>query len=233
MRVFIIDDEPLFRRGVKTVLAEVGMTVIGEAGTAREAFELLDRCRPEVVVMDIVLPGMDGIAATREVRRRAPDAKILVMSGRRSGREVVESFKAGATGYAVKTDSPEALIEAIRCVAQGEQYVASSLGAEVRDSLLRKESLTDVLGVLSSREREVFMLLVTGLPNQRIARELCVSMKTLGTHRHHIYEKLGCHSMADLMRFAALNGLLRGAPGDVGSPGHSEIAPDEQSSSSN
>jgi DNA-binding NarL/FixJ family response regulator len=215
MDILVVDDEPIFRAGLRGVLEDAGFRVVGEAGTARAALALLDK-EPDLVIMDLVLPGMDGIAATREVRRRLKRGKVVVLTSRRDVRDALEAMAAGASGYLVKSESPATLAEAVRRVAAGETYVSDELAQTVGQAAKEpSEAPTDVLALLSKREREIFHLLVSGLGNQQIARELCISMKTLGTHRHRIYDKLGCHSIAALIRFAVLNHLLRDAPKSV------------------
>ncbi len=210
MDILLVEDEPIFRAGLRSVLGRAGFRVVGEADTARAAFELADRHAPDVVIMDLMLPGMDGVTATREMRRRLERGKVLVLSGLRSPRDVQEAFEAGASGYLVKSEAAEVVTEAVRCVAGGDRYVSDEVAAALtgwQDAPVTGP--IDALSPLSTREREVFHLLVSGLPNERVARELCISQKTLGTHRYRIYSKLGCHSMAELIRFAALNDLMR------------------------
>ena len=216
MDILIIDDEPLFREGVKTVLARTpDLKVVAEAGTARAGFSAIDQGNPDVVLLDLLLPGMDGISAAREVKRRSPKTKILMLSGHHSTRDVREALAAGAMGYGMKTDPVETLIEGIRKVGRGERYISPSVHHPAVEGVSTHGATRepgDVLAALSIREREVFDLVVRGFSNQQIARELCVSYKTVDTHRQRIYEKLGCHSSADVVRFAAHNGLLRETP---------------------
>ena len=206
MDILVVDDEPLFRAGVNCLLSQVpGLRIVGEAADGRSAFALLDNLQPDIVLLDIALPGMDGFAAVREVRRRAPRTKIVVLSGRKNERDVLEALTAGASGYVTKTNSVEDLLDTLWAVARGETHVSQRL----RSTLLAHGALpADVLGPLSTREREVFALLVKGLAVEEIGRELCISPKTVGTHRHRIYEKTGCHTLAALVRFASRNGLL-------------------------
>jgi DNA-binding NarL/FixJ family response regulator len=203
-RVLVIDDHELFRMGVCHLIdATPGLTVSGQAGDARSAFVLLDTTLADVVLMDLSLPGMDGVAATREVHRRRPEARVVLLSGFTHAQAILDGFAAGARGYVAKREPPAILIEAVRAVLRGHRYVSPSLAPMVEGAVG-----TDPLSPLSAREREVFDLAVRGLRNREIARELCISIKTVGSHRMRINEKLGCSSPGDLVRFAASNGIL-------------------------
>lgn len=207
MRVLIIEDEPVYREGLKMVLSRMGdVQIVGEASTARAAFALLQE-NPDVVLLDLLLPGLDGLSAAREIRSRAERARVLVLTGSRNARDIEEAMAAGAAGYVVKTDPVERLIEAIRSVGRGEQAIS----ADLRRPAVRARGAADgndLLAALSKREREIFRLIVRGYSTARMGRELCISPKTVDTHRQRIYEKLGFHSGIDVIRFAALNGLL-------------------------
>jgi DNA-binding NarL/FixJ family response regulator len=214
MRVFVVDDEPLIREGLRhTLNAEPGMQVVGEAATARDAFIGIQRTQPDVVVMDLALPGLDGAAAARDLRVRVPATKILVLTIHDRLQDALEVLAAGAHGFALKTEALPALLAAIRAVVSGHGYVTPSLAALVdrRQSDL-SGAASDVLGPLSTREREVFHLIASGNASSDIARELCVSRKTVETHVARIHRKLGCRRVADIVRFAAIHGLLREQP---------------------
>jgi DNA-binding NarL/FixJ family response regulator len=212
MHILIIDGEPVFREGLKAVLARApDLRVVGEASSARVGLELLDRA-PDVVLIGLSLPGMDGISAARAIKSRLAGVRVLVVSGSPNARDARDAFGAGADGYLSKTDEIERLFEALRMVARGERFLSPALNAsghrivEAEGTGVERE---DLLGVLSPRERDVFALIARGFSNLRIARELTLSPKTVDTHRQRIYAKLGCHSAADVVRFAAMNGLLR------------------------
>jgi DNA-binding NarL/FixJ family response regulator len=227
--VLVVEDEPVFREGIKAILEKTDdLRLVGEADSARAAFAQLGK-RPDVVVLDLLLPGIDGISATREIKQRAEGTRVLILSGSRSARDVREAFAAGATGYVVKTDPLEILLEGIRRVGLGQRYVSPGLDGGVDRLARAKEGAPsdDVLVSLSKREREVFELIARGMTNAQIARELCVSPKTVDTHRQRIYEKLGCHSTAEVVRFAALNGLLRDDRRFGGHHGHGPVTPAE------
>ena len=201
-RVALVDDHPLFRQGLRALLErEPDLEVVGEAEDARHGYEMAEATRPELLIVDVSLPGVDGIAATRELCRRVPESRVLVLSMHDEPLLASRALEAGALGYAIKSESAESVLAAVHAVARGERYVPPSLdvGPTGADGPLVQ---------LSQREREVFHLLVRGFSNQRAAKELCISIKTVETHRTHIHHKLGVHSVAELIRFAARHGLL-------------------------
>jgi DNA-binding NarL/FixJ family response regulator len=214
MKVFVVDDEPLIREGLRhTLNADPEFQVVGESANARDAFLGIERTLPDVVLMDLALPGMDGAAAARDLRLRVPGVKVLVLTIHDRLRDALEVLAAGARGFALKTEPLPALLAAIRTVAAGRRYVTPSLASMVH---LRQADLEgaagDVLGTLSIREREVFHQVASGATSVDIARELCISRKTVETHVARIHRKLGCRRVADIVRFAAVHGLLRTPP---------------------
>lgn len=216
MRIVVIAGEPAFRLGVGMAVERTDdLEVVADAADARSGFAAVDANQPDVVLVDVSLRGMDGIDATREVRRRAPRARVLLLASWPRERDVLDGFAAGASGYALKTDPIESLYEAIRMVGAGQRYLAPGLRGWSQDAAPEGQAAQggrDVLRALSLREREVLSLVVKGRRSRDIAAELCISIKTVETHRNHINRKLGCTSAADLTRFAADNGLLRSVP---------------------
>jgi len=216
MRIVVIAGEPAFRLGIGMAVERTDdLQLVADAADARSGFAAVDSTAPDVVLIDVSLRGMDGIDATREVRRRAPRARVLLLASWPRERDVLDGFAAGASGYALKTDPIELLYEAIRAVGGGQRYLAPGLRGWSQDAAPEGQSrdgVRDVLRALSLREREVLSLVVKGRRSRDIAAELCISIKTVETHRNHINRKLGCTSAADLTRFAADNGLLRSVP---------------------
>jgi DNA-binding NarL/FixJ family response regulator len=209
MRIVLVDDHTLFRMGVRHVLTNTpGYEVVGEASTARSAFKIVDSLTPDVVLMDIAMPGMDGVLATREIGRRAPKARVLIVSAHDQVNDVLDALEAGAAGYALKSDGPETLIEAIRVVSRGQRYVAAALAPRLAAFEGRRRRASDVLGILSAREREVFRLASECVIARDMARELCIARKTVDTHLNRINRKLGLRNMAELVRLAASLGML-------------------------
>lgn len=217
MRVYILDDEPVVRAGLRQALAtDPELQVVGEASSARDAFRDIEALRVDVVIMDLVLPGMDGVAATREVKRRVPQAGVVVFTIHDRLRDLLDVLAAGASAYVIKTEPLEALRAALKAAVSGERYVSPTLA-----SLLERKGVdgpVDVLSRLSVREREIFQLIAAGRSIVETAREYCISRKTVETHVYRVYRKLGCHNVGDLVRFAAEHGLLRMAPLELRRP---------------
>ncbi|HEY2510382.1 MAG TPA: response regulator transcription factor [Polyangiaceae bacterium] len=206
IRIILLDDHPLFRGGLRAVLeAHPDVLVLGEAADARAALALLDEKRPDVAVADVSLPSTSGIDFTREVHRRSPETRVLVLTMHAKPELASEAFEAGAKGYALKSEDPATIVDAVRTVARGELYLSPSIPRSAIDGRRSSES---PLADLSPREREIFALVVRGLSNENIARELDISVKTVQTHRAKINQKLRLHSTGDLVRFAALRGLI-------------------------
>jgi DNA-binding NarL/FixJ family response regulator len=189
--------------------------IVGEASTAREAVSLVESLRPDIVLMDVLLPGLSGLAATRDIRRARLTCRILIYTAVAEPAFALEALAAGADGYAVKTDGADELLLAINDVARGQRYVAASIkkaldgpaGEQSLDGGSRI-NLRSGLSNLSLREREIFDLVVRGYTNHRLATELFISVKTVETHRSRINRKLGVHSTGQLIRLAALTGLV-------------------------
>jgi DNA-binding NarL/FixJ family response regulator len=217
VRLVLVDDHPVLRDAIRGVLAsrDPPMEVVGEASTARQAVTMVESLRPDIVIMDVLLPGQSGLAATRDVRRATPTCRILVYTALVVPGFALEALAAGADGYAVKTDGADELLLAINQVARGKPYVAPSI-KQALDGAAGKQSLDGGngtssrggLSTLSGREREIFDLVVRGYTNHQLATELFISVKTVETHRSRINKKLGVHSTAQLIRFAALSGLV-------------------------
>ena len=184
--------------------------IVGEAATATDAFEIIDRAAPDIVLMDIALPGMDGIRATREILRRDPRARVLIHSAHDQINDVVDAFTAGASGYALKEDMPAALIAAVRAVGRGARYVSPALASRLARFEDSRPRTGEVLEILSRREREVFVLAADCMFARDIALKLGIARKTVDTHLNRINGKLGLRNMAELVRLAASLGLLEG-----------------------
>jgi two-component system response regulator NreC len=209
----LVDDHHIFRAGLRAILADLPeVDIVGEACDAREAYLLVDSTKPDLVVLDLVLPDGDGIAATREIRRRAPAARVLVLTMQTSELAVTRALAAGASGFVLKTDEPAEIYRAVRTVLAGRRHVSAAFGDRAADLIARTpqagSDTRDPLGSLSRREREVCDLVLRGLSNQSVAEALCISVKTVETHRARINQKLGVHSTGQLMRLAALQGLI-------------------------
>ncbi|HLM35795.1 MAG TPA: response regulator transcription factor [Gaiellaceae bacterium] len=206
--VLIVDDHAVVRSGLRYVLeAEEDIDVVGEAADARHAVFETRATKPDVVLMDVVMPGKNGIEAIPDVLKDAPDAKILILSMQDDPRYVREAFAAGAAGYILKEAADTDLVAAVREVAAGGRYVHPALGARLvaADAEERRRADDDPL---SDRERDVLRLLALGHTNQEIAGKLYISVRTAETHRAHIMQKLRLTTRAELVRYALAQGLL-------------------------
>jgi len=208
IRVLIVDDHPVVRSGLRRVLeSEADIEVVGEAGDAQHAVFETRAQKPDVILMDVVMPGKTGIEATPEVLNDAPKAKVLMLSMQDDPTYVRQAFAAGATGYILKEAADTDLVAAVREVAAGGHYVHPTLGARmvVAEAEERKRNEQDPL---SGRERDVLRLLALGHTNQEISDKLYVSVRTAETHRAHIMQKLRITTRAELVRYALEHGFL-------------------------
>jgi DNA-binding NarL/FixJ family response regulator len=208
IRVLIVDDHAVVRTGLRRILdAEKDMQTVGEAPSAERALYEALELKPDVVLLDVVMPGKSGIEAMPALIKALPDTKVLVLSMQDDPRYVREAFEAGASGYVLKEAADTEVVDAVRAVANGDRYVHPALGARLiaAESEERKRAASDPL---SEREREVLRLLALGHTNQEIAAQLYISVRTAETHRAHIMRKLGLASRAELVRYALDNGMI-------------------------
>jgi two-component system, NarL family, response regulator NreC len=208
IRVLIVDDHAVVRAGLRLVLErEPDFEVVAEAGSADEAVRAARLEKPDVVLLDVVMPGRSGIDAAGEVIEAAKGAKVLVLSMQDDPSYVREAFAAGASGYLLKEGADSELVQAVRQVAEGGRYVHPTLGARLAQAEVEaaRRAETDPL---SDREREVLRLLALGHTNQEIASRLFISVRTAETHRAHIMQKLRLGTRAELVRYALANGML-------------------------
>jgi two-component system, NarL family, response regulator NreC len=212
IRVLLVDDHAILRAGLRRVLdAEPDIEVVAEAESAERAiFEAIESS-PDVVVLDVVMPGKSGIEGTPELLRAVPDTKILILSMQDDPRYVREAFETGASGYVLKEAADTEVVGAVRTVAAGERYVHPALGARLVAADVEERKRTEA-DPLSDREREVLRLLALGHTNQEIAKMLFISVRTAETHRAHIMRKLGLSSRAELVRHALEQGLIEPGP---------------------
>ena len=208
IRVLIVDDHAVLRSGLHLLLdAQSDIEVVGEAGDVKEAVFETRVKQPDVVLMDVVMPGQTGIEGVPLVLKEAPEAKVLVLSMQDDPRYVHEAFAAGAAGYILKEAVDAEVVGAIQRVAAGDHYVHPALGARLvaADAEAKAREEADPL---SDREREVMRLLALGHTNQEIAKMLYISVRTAETHRAHIMQKLRLSTRAELVRYAIDQGLL-------------------------
>jgi len=207
IRILLADDHAVVRQGFKMILeAQPDMEIVGEAGNGREAVELAGQLRPDVVVMDVAMPELNGIEAARRLVDANPHAKILALSMHKDSVYVREILRAGARGYLLKDSVAADLVAAVRSVAGGQSWLSPAVSNAVLDDYRRH--VTNPIDLLTSREREVLQMLAEGKTNKEIAGVLNLSVYTVDAHRGRIMEKLNLHSINELVRFAVRNGLI-------------------------
>jgi DNA-binding NarL/FixJ family response regulator len=207
IRILLADDHAVVRQGFRMILAaHPDMEIVGEAGNGREAVELAERLKPEVVVMDVSMPELNGIEATRRLAASMPHSRVLALSMHKDSVYVREILRAGARGYLLKDSVADDLVSAVRAVASGEGYLSPQVSNAVLDDYRRHA--TNPIDLLTSREREVLQMLAEGKTNKEIAVVLNLSPYTVEAHRGRVMEKLNVHTIADLVRFAVRNGLV-------------------------
>lgn len=209
-RVLLVDDHVVVRQGLKALFAdETDIEVIGEASNGREALEFLENWEPDVVLMDISMPGLNGIEATRQIQQRHPGVKVVVLSMHANEEYVFQVLQAGASGYVLKQSDSLEVLSAIRAAVAGGSFLSPPISRTViEDYLLRAQARgrgSDA-EILTSREREVLQLLAEGKSNRDIADELSISIKTVETHRTNMMTKLGLSSKTELVKYALRKG---------------------------
>jgi DNA-binding NarL/FixJ family response regulator len=207
IHILLADDHAVVRQGFKMILAaQPDMEIVGEAGNGREALELAGQLQPDVIVMDVAMPELNGIEATRRVVDLSPRTRVLALSMHKDSVYVREILRAGARGYLLKDAISSDLLAAVRAVARGEGYLSPGVSDAVLNDYRRH--VTDPIDLLSSREREVLQMIAEGKTNKEIATVLNLSVYTVDAHRGRIMEKLNLHSVTDLVRFAVRCGLV-------------------------
>ena len=205
IRIMLADDHRMFREALRIPLAaEPDIEVVAEAATGTEALALVESTKPDLLVLDIAMPGMNGIETTRRVLARLPELRIVALSGYTDRMFIDEILKAGARGYVVKSAGADELIRAIRAVFAGQFFLSPEITGEV---LRNGNSHSPKLTVLGQREQQVLRLLTRGMRSTEIATELSISPATVKTHRRNIKQKLGINSTAELTRYAIREGL--------------------------
>lgn len=220
LRILLADDHDILRQGLKLLLGlQPDIQVIGEARTGLEAVALVEEQQPDVVLLDISMPKMDGFEACKQIRQRQPATHVLILTMHESEEYFLQALRMGASGYIVKKAAPTDLIAAVRTVAQGEAFLYPGLARALVRAYVdqqatqgnphtKKNSLAHELDVLTPREMEVLRLVAEGKTNQEIADLLVLSIKTVQAHRANVMEKLGLQNVTHLVRFAIQHGLL-------------------------
>ena len=209
IRILITDDHQLFREGIVNLLsASPQIEIVGQAENGQEAIEKSKALKPDIVIMDINLPVINGVVATRILHTELPAIKVLILSMHAEKHFIKEALEAGATGYLFKDCTYNQLIEAINTVYQGNKYLSAKITEVLIDDYLNKEEDPDIQQKLTERESEIFKLLVEGASTLEISKQLFISVKTVGTHKQHILEKLNLKSTVDLIKYAIKKGII-------------------------
>jgi DNA-binding NarL/FixJ family response regulator len=209
IKVLIADDHAVVRDGLQALLARAeDFQVVGIAGNGRDVIEQAQRTHPDVVVMDIGMPELDGVEATRHLREKCPESGVLILSMHLSSEHVVRALQAGARGYVVKESAGEEVVEAIRAVAANRRYLSHQISELMIDDFLRDGVMVSPLDRLSLREAEVLRMVVEGDTSAAIADRLSLSVKTVETYRARIMRKLGVRDTVELIKFAMRHGIV-------------------------
>ncbi|MBL7065875.1 MAG: response regulator transcription factor [Anaerolineae bacterium] len=211
IRVLLAEDHTIVRKGVRALLAdEPGIEVIGEAEDGREAVQMAQQLLPDVVLMDYSMPGLNGLEATRQIKRWVPEVKVLVLTMHADKEYVFQILSAGASGYVVKKAAPTELVAAIQAVYRGDSFLSPTISRTVIEEYVRQAKVIakDSYGQLTGREREVLQLIAEGHSSREIAKRLCITEKTVRTHRANLMDKLHLRSIAELTQYAIRRGMI-------------------------
>lgn len=206
-RILLADDHSVVRHGFRLILDnQEDMEVVGEASNGRDAVAVAEQLQPDVVVMDVTMPELNGIEATRRIAELSPRTRVLALSMHKDSVYVREILRAGAKGYLLKDAAGKDLLDAVRAVARGDGYLSPGISDAVLSDYRRH--VTNPIDLLTSREREVLQMIAEGKTNKEIANTLNLSVYTVEAHRGRVMEKLNLHSTGELVRFALRNGLI-------------------------
>lgn len=211
LRILLADDHTLVRQGLRKVLEERPEWQVIEAGNGREAVALAEEHKPDVAILDIAMPLLNGIEATRQILHRTRNTRVLVLSMYADGAYVTQILKAGATGYLLKDSADVDLLQAVTAVAEGKSFFSPAVARLMVEEYVRPrgDEAADRYESLSAREREIFQLVAEGKTNKEIAALLFISSSTVETHRARIMEKLDVHSAAEIVLYAVRRGIIR------------------------
>jgi DNA-binding NarL/FixJ family response regulator len=212
IRILLADDHTVVRDGLRALLEkQPDMEVVGEAADGRDSIRLAEEQRPDVVIMDIAMPNMNGIEATRRIVAANPATAVVILSMHQDESYVLRALKAGAKGYLLKDSLRSDVIDAIRSVSQGRSFLTKKVGRILQEDYVRqleRRGLDDSYDLLTDREREVLQLIAEGRTNKEVAGLLTVSLTTVETHRTHILQKLSLHSVPELILYAVRKGII-------------------------
>jgi DNA-binding NarL/FixJ family response regulator len=214
IKIILIDDHQLVRDGIKSLLNDApNISIIGQAGSVKELMELIDQSPPDIVMMDISLPGISGLEATRTLSEEFPGIRVLILTMHTGEDFIFNAIKAGAKGYLPKNTTKKELIEAVNRIYAGEEYFSESISNIILKSYIQKAQKGEKVSdrnedKLSTREIEILKLFAGGLSNQEIADKLFISIRTVESHKNHIMQKLELDSTVDLIKFAIKNKII-------------------------
>jgi len=211
VRIMVVDDHSLVREGIIALLGmQEEFNVVGEASDGREAIKTALKLRPDVILMDISMPGLGGMEATLEIRKDLPDTRILVLSQYDDMEYVNRFLKAGVSGYVLKSAGGAELIAAVKAVSRGASYLDPTVAQRVIQGFVgKREDVEDPYDLLTDREKQVLKLIAEGYTHKEVAGQLNISGKTVVAHQSNISEKLGLHTKAELMKFAIGRGIIK------------------------
>lgn len=218
IRVILADDHTVVRQGLRALLvAEGDIDIVGEADNGRQAVQIARKLTPDVAVIDIAMPQLNGLEATRQITRTVPSTKVLILSSYSDDEYVQQLTEAGAAGYLIKQTAANELLKAIREAHRGNAYFSPSIAKRLRDqcreAFVSGQPSKRRTDNLTTREAEVLQLIAEGRANKQIAAELCISIKTVEKHRQQVMNKLGIHDVAGLTRHAIAKGIIESNPG--------------------
>lgn len=222
LRILIADDHALVRRGARGLLeSRRSWKVVGEAANGAEALEMAKKLKPDVAILDISMPNLDGVQVTRRIQEAVPNTKVLVLTMHESAEMVQRALDAGARGYILKSDLVECLVKAVKGVSEGKRFFTPTVSEIVLEGFLKKtgeRQQGERAGVRTTpREIEIIQLLAQGKTNKEIAAQLGITVRTVETHRARIMLKLGFHSLAELIRYAMRHGIVSSQEGQANS----------------
>lgn len=210
--IVLADDHQILRQGLCKLLEEdPEFRVVGEAGDGLEAVELVERLKPDLLVVDLVMPGLNGLDVIRSVRQRSERTRIIVLSMHANEAHVVEALRSGASGYLLKESSSSELIGAVHAIMEGRRFLSPSLAERALDAYIERvgKPVEDPYDMLTARERQVLQLAAEGHSNAEIAKRLSIGVRTVETHRSNVLHKLSLKNQSELIRYAVQRGLLR------------------------
>ena len=212
IRLLVADDHKIFRQGIKMLLEEESdLQVVGEASDGRDAVKKATELKPDVILMDIAMANLNGLEATRQIKKQLPSAKVIMVTMHKNEEYVLQSFQAGASGFILKEGAVEELVSAIRSINSDKSFLSPSISKTLIDAYMRKMETGKTetpFDLLTDREREVLQLIAEGYTNREVAKSLFISVKTVEAHRAHIMQKLNIHDIAKLVKYAIQKGLV-------------------------